>query len=143
MDERLLEILGHEGQGYSPLVDYESWRVALLRFEEETLPGNQVSMERHLETDEVFVLLQGAGTMIVGGNGCEVGELCAAPMQIGKVYNVRRSAWHTLSLSWDGSVLIVENRDTTEDNSEYRELSREQRERIRELSQLGDDAPHG
>ena len=32
-------------------------------------------------------------------------------MGIGKVYNVRRNAWHTLSLSQDAPVLIVENRD--------------------------------
>ncbi len=142
MDESLLEIRTYEGPGYKPLVDYGSWRVALLRFEEGELPGNQISMERHMETDEVFVLLQGTGTMIVGGNGREVGELAAAPMQVGTVYNVRRCAWHTISLSHDGSVLIVENCDTTEGNSEYRKLTREQRERIRELSQFGDE-PHG
>jgi len=134
MDESLLEIREHDGEGYKPLVDYGGWRVAILRFQNGLLPKNQTTMERHLATDEVFVLTQGQGLLILGGNAKRVGELSSHVMEIGKIYNIRKSAWHTLLLSRDASVVIVENRDTGKDNSEYAELSTEQRRWILEMT---------
>ena len=127
MDEGLLEIRSHEGEGYQALVDYGSWRVAILRFQEGLLPEHQSSMERHMETDEVFVLTRGQGALILGGNGREAGPLFLQRMEIGKVYNIKCSSWHTVSLSRDASVVIVENQDTTRENSEYMEITGEQR----------------
>lgn len=127
MDEGLVEIRSHEGEGYMPLVDYGTWRVAMLRFQNGMQPGQQSSMERHMETDEVFVLTRGEGTLILAGNGREVGPLAVQQMEIGKVYNIKRCVWHSVSLSRDASVVIVENRDTTRENSEYAELTQEQR----------------
>ena len=123
MDERLLEIRDHQGEGYMPLVDFGSWRVAILRPEGSRRPGPGPSMERHLETDEVFVLTRGEGTIIIGGNGAEPGDLAAQGMEIGKIYNVRKRVWHSVSLSPDAAVVIVENRDTVRENSEYAEIS--------------------
>ena len=37
----------------------------------------------------------------------------------GKIYNVKKASWHALSMSKDAKVLIVENDDTTRENSEY------------------------
>jgi ureidoglycolate hydrolase len=116
-------------------VDYESWRVAILCFEEGPLPGSQTMMERHLETDEVFVLTKGNGSLIVGGNGPEVGELAVQVMEIGKIYNVKKCCWHTVLLSRDASVVIVENRDTVRENSEYVDTTGEQRRWIAEAYQ--------
>jgi oxalate decarboxylase/phosphoglucose isomerase-like protein (cupin superfamily) len=130
MDESLLEIRSYEGEGYQPLVDFGSWRVAILRFEDGLLPGQQRSMERHMQTDEVFVLTKGAGMLILGGNDSQVGTLALQPMEIGSIYNIKRCAWHTLSLSTDASVVIVENRDTTVQNSEYADLTQEQRQAL-------------
>ncbi len=134
MDEDVLEIRSHEGEGYKALVDFGSWRVAILRCENELLPGQQLSMERHLETDEVFMLIQGTGALILGGNGREVGPLQVHAMEIGKLYNVRKNGWHTVSLSRDASVLIVENRDTVRANSEYEAITQEQRQWIAEAA---------
>ena len=133
MDETVLEIREHAGEGYKPLVDFGGWRVAVLRFEDGLLPGNQRSMERHLETDEVFVLTKGTGTLIMGGNGPQVADLGVQTMEIGKIYNIRKNAWHSIALSGDASVVIVENQNTKEKNSEYAGLSLEQRQRIVEL----------
>src|SRR5512135_2127232 len=65
VDEKLLEIRDHEGEGYKPLVDHAGWRVAILRFQDGLLAEQQSSMEGHLETDEVFVLTKGEGTLII------------------------------------------------------------------------------
>ncbi len=139
MDEGLLEIRWHDGTGYKPLVDFQSWRAAILRFEDGLLPGQQTSMERHLETDEVFVLTVGEGTIIVGGNGRELGPLTSQQMEIGKLYNIKCNAWHTVSLSREASVVIVENRSTGPENTEYAELSKAQRQWIAEAQAIPAD----
>ena len=40
-------------------------------------------------------------------------------MEKGKIYNVKAAAWHALLLSEGSKVLIVENEDTSLENTEY------------------------
>ena len=136
MNETMLEIRDHQGEGYKPLIDYGDWRVAILRFLDELQPDRIDSMERHTETDEVFVLLQGQGVLILGGSGAQVGGIYPQVMEHGKIYNVKRNSWHTILLSRDASVLIIENNNTGDHNSEFTSLSLEQRRLIREKAQI-------
>lgn len=121
----LLEVKTFEGQGFQPLVSYGSWRVAALRYMDEIAPDRIDSMERHTATDEVFVLVAGSGMLILGGNGTEVTEPRTIEMKIGDIYNVKRNTWHTIVLSKNAKVILVENEDTGKDNSHYHLLNRE------------------
>jgi hypothetical protein len=134
MDEPLIEIRGYHGEGYQPLIDFGEWRVAFLRYLEDIQPDLINSMERHTKIDEVFVLLNGRGALIIGGNDAEVDCICSQRMEFGKVYNIKRLAWHTILLSHDATVLLVENRDTSKYNSEYASLSPIQRGQIIEIA---------
>ena len=130
MEDQLLAIREYHGEGYQPLIDFGSWRVAILRWE----PGSRAEeiefMERHTQTDEVFVLLEGSAMLLIGGNQGKVDDIQAEVMAIGKLYNVKQNTWHSALLSQDASILIVENRDTGEDNSEFFQLTPEQRQVI-------------
>ncbi len=130
IDPALLAVHTHPGPGYLPLVDFQAWRVAVLNFIDGLLPGNLHDMQRHDETDEVFVLLRGRCLLFIGeGRGdTESGQLHAVDLEPLKVYNVKRGTWHNHTLSRDAAVLVVENRDTTHDNSPFCPLSLEQRE---------------
>jgi hypothetical protein len=130
MDNKMLDILGYTGEGYKPLVDYGEWRVAFLRYIDDLQPDHINEMERHTETDEVFVLIHGQGILLVGGVENHVDEIYPNVMEFGKLYNVKRNAWHCILLSRDASVLLVENRNTSRLNSEYTRLTEEQREFI-------------
>lgn len=134
MDESMLEICDYQGDGYKPLIDYGKWRVAILRYLNDIQPDRINSMERHLETDEVFVLLNGRGVLIIGGRGPQMDGIFPQAMETGKIYNVKCSAWHTILLSRDASVLIVENNDTDRNNSECSSLSIEFRQLIQEIA---------
>jgi ureidoglycolate hydrolase len=134
MDANWLEIRAYTGEGYKPLVDFGEWRVAFLRFLDELLAERIDRMERHTGTDEVFVLLQGRGILLLGGNGAKVEKIHPQAMESGKLYNVKRNAWHAILLSREGTILLVENRDTGEGNSQYACLSAEQRRQIVDLA---------
>ncbi|MHC1783836.1 MAG: hypothetical protein AB9891_13975 [Anaerolineaceae bacterium] len=138
MDEKtledLLEIRDYQGEGYQPLVDYGEWRVAMLRYLDAIQPDRVDTMERHLGSDEVFVLLIGRGILFLGGNGPEIEGAVAQVMEPGVIYNIKAGTWHTVLLTRDAKVLLVENRDVDVNNSEYKPLSADQRRIIFEKS---------
>ncbi len=119
MDESCLQIRGYEGVGFQPQVAFNSWQVAVLNYLDEIHPQYNNKLERHTETDEVFVLTKGFGILIIGGNGQLVDRILPQEMEIGKIYNVRMNTWHTILLSRDASVLLIEERNTTRNNSEF------------------------
>jgi hypothetical protein len=140
--EHLLEIHRHDGSGYQPLVDFEAWRVAILNFSEDLLPENLTRMQRHNETDEVFVLLEGSCLLFVGEGADCVTRIHGEWLQPGRIYNVRQAVWHTHALSADAKVLVVENRATTYENSPFTPLSTDQhRELLTMAAAFRKDAP--
>lgn len=125
MDERLVEVRNYTGDGFKSLVFFRDWRVAILNYVDGIHPYKNKTMERHMATDEVFVLTRGRGFLLIGGNGPEPEGVYPQAMEIGTIYNVRQGTWHTILLSRDASVLIVEQANTGEHNSEFAALSSE------------------
>ena len=117
-------------KGYMPLIDYGEWRVAVLCYADELLPQNIDNMQRHDETDEVVVLLEGRCILFIGEGQEAVITIHAQDMQPLKLHNVKVGCWHTHTLSEDATVLVVENRDTTLQNSPKNPLSPAQRARL-------------
>ena len=108
-----IEIFEYDGDGYNPTVHFASWRVAIANFGEHFDKDRYNYLERHLFTDEVFVLLSGNAVLITGMDFSET------PLTAHKIYNVKKGAWHALLMEKDAKVLIVENHDTARENSEY------------------------
>ncbi len=126
IDPSLLEIHAHTDEGFRSLAAFGAWRVAVLNYIEHLRPEALTNMQRHDETDEVFVLLQGRCILFLGDGDQAAGTVHAVDMVPLNLYNVRRGTWHTHTLSEDASVLVVENRETTLENSPFCELSAEQ-----------------
>jgi ureidoglycolate hydrolase len=134
IDENLLLITEFTGIGYKPMIDFGTWRVAVLRYIDELIPDRIEQLERHNQTDEVFVLLAGRAVLFIGDGDVEPTGLTSQVMEPGKLYNVIQKTWHTVVLSLDASILLVENRDTDTDNSDYVFLSAPLRQIIIETS---------
>ncbi len=112
-----IEVSEYTEPGYQPIIDYESWRVAVLNDIDELEVPNLKTMQKHTLSDEVFVLLKGNCTLFTGGNGDSIGTVSATTLEPFKAYNVKKGVWHTHTLEPDSSVLIVENQNTCDDNS--------------------------
>ncbi|MBQ4110373.1 MAG: cupin domain-containing protein [Clostridia bacterium] len=108
-----LEIFEYEGAGYDRTMNFETWRVAIANFGEKFDREIYDKLERHLLTDEVFVLLSGSASLIIGK---DMKEYVLEP---GKIYNVKKGVWHNVLLEKDAKVLIVENHNTSLENTEY------------------------
>ena len=114
-----LEILNYTDEGYKPLVFSAGWQVALLNWEPIFDLKNAGDIERHVHTDEVFVLWKGHSLLFISTDqGLQVQEL-----QPGVIYNVQRGVWHNLLATRDASWIIVENRDTHLHDTEIRRMT--------------------
>ncbi len=133
MEKQYIDITSYEGEGYKPVIDYMSWRVAILRYCEELEVQNLKTMQKHNESDEVFVLLAGNCTLFTGGSGDVINHMDGIAMEPMKLYNVKRGVWHTHTLDKEATVLIVENRDTSDLNSPTLKLDTEQIAKISEI----------
>jgi ureidoglycolate hydrolase len=136
MNRTGLEIHDAGGSGYRPLIDFGAWRVAVLRLRDDLRAERIDRVERHVETDEVFVLLSGRAVLLLGGVGPQPNVLEAHVLHGGKFYNVRQNAWHTCLLDSQAAVLLVENRDTGPSNTEFAILTEDQRRLLRETARV-------
>lgn len=129
-----IDVREYNEPGYAPVIDYESWRVAILNDIDELEVPNLKTMQKHTLSDEVFVLLKGTVTLFTGGDGEAVGEIRATTLEPGKCYNVKKGVWHTHTLAPGSSTLIVENRDTSAANSPTVALEDAQIEALRKVA---------
>lgn len=123
-----LEILNHDEPGYKPLIDFSTWRVALLNSPSMYLPENVTYYDRHLETDEVFILLSGSVGILTAGQGEKPQDPHVCWMRDGNLYNVKKNTWHTLYMMPESKLAIIENVGTGIINSPRYYFSFEEKE---------------
>ena len=106
---QMMDVHKFDGGGFSRLVQFEGWTVAFLRYNERF--SAFTTLERHTETDEVFVLLEGEAELFIGKEE-------RVKMEKNTVYNIHKNVWHHIVVSKDATVLVVENSNTTAENTE-------------------------
>jgi ureidoglycolate hydrolase len=114
-----VELLGWEGQGFHPLVESGDWVVALMNWEGRFDQTGIGDIERHNETDEVFVLIHGRSVLFIAADD----GIQAFDMAPHLVYNVTKGTWHSVIGMKDTTWLIVESRNTTSANTNHRQLT--------------------
>ena len=101
------------GEDFKAVVSNEKWKIGLLRYSERF---SCVScFERHLKTDEAFVLLCGDAALYIKNQD---GIVVETKMELNTVYNVLKGEWHHIVVSRDATVLVIENSDTSKENTE-------------------------
>ena len=119
-------------QQFTPVLETGDWQVAMLRQCNKVHPDNIQQVERHNNTDEVFILTHGKANLIILEDKDTLLNPHVIAMQLNVVYNVKKSVWHHVVLSEDAHVIIFEKADTSRENSEYKTLDADIREVIRE-----------
>jgi len=129
IDSQLIEISSCLVDDYSPLVEYGEWRVAAISASEHNSADAIMQLERHSETDEVFVLMRGRAILFAAADQGRwvTGRIDSVEMETLRVYNVKRGVWHACALGPDAVVLVVENSGTGSSNSDYSQLTMDQR----------------
>ncbi len=107
----MIEIYDYTDEDFRAVMQFEGWKIGLLRYSDRFSKCGV--LERHLLTDEVFVLLSGSATLYEKSD-----TIRSYPMETNKVYNVPKGVWHHIVVSPDATVLVVENANTAKDNTE-------------------------
>jgi len=137
--EHAIETHAYSGDGFCPLVIRPGWQVSQLN-DRADLHGDTVSqVERHLGTDEVFVLVKGEATLVVGEESNAGLTVDVLPMERGITYNVRAGVWHTIVTFPGTHVMIVEKNDTHLADVCRRALSVEERDALQKKLNAGEE----
>lgn len=121
-----LEILPWGGEGYQPLVFSHDWMVSILNWEPIFQLQKLGEVERHNQTDEVFVLTRGKAVIFTSDDH----TLRVEEMVPGVIYNVVKGTWHNLTATRGASFIIVEDRDTHLNDCEFRPLTGDEKSEI-------------
>lgn len=134
----MLQAIDIKGVGFNILKDYNSWRIANLGYDENSNSITGIkNLGRHLETIEVFILIEGTASMVIAGYENSPTELTIEKLEPGKLYVVQERQWHGALLEPDSILLIMENQNTNATNSENYTLTKEDKETIK-LSLIGE-----
>jgi hypothetical protein len=128
-----IEVTNISGVGFKPLVGFGQFQIAVLTYLDELKIENIGYVEAHLQTDEVFMLMEGKCHLITADvqNGNITG-FNISPLEKGKLYNVKQNTYHHHVLSGDAKVLIVENINTNYTNSHRLYFHEEQRKMLKQ-----------
>lgn len=104
----MIDKITYNQDGFKVLKEFEGWKIGFLRYNERFSLCTE--MEQHLETDEVFVLLEGTATLYTEAETC--------PMNKSTLYNIPKGVWHHVVVSEDATVLVIENSNTSIANTQ-------------------------
>jgi len=116
--------------GYKPvLVSDGDWMIAVMNGTEDSwrVPAK---LEKHPDTDELFVLVAGRAVMVSGGGGERPGSITCAEMTSNVPYLVRAGTWHATVPTPGARFIIVERTGTNIGGSVAAELTDEQMSQI-------------
>lgn len=128
---KLIETYSLEEKGYKKLYSFQSWRVAMLNFADDLIAENIAYVEAHNKTDEAFILLKGNCMMVLGR--IEDNQIVGFDFEYLKpnnVYNIPKGVYHSHVLSHDAKLVIVEEEDTSDENSNRIYLNEKLKEEI-------------
>ncbi|MGH2531549.1 MAG: hypothetical protein ACRDJW_04505 [Thermomicrobiales bacterium] len=121
---RLVEVGASFAQTYRPLLDLGDWMVAMLRQFDVVAPAKFHRVERHRNSDEVFILTAGTADLIVfDGDEAPQEPSYVLPMRANVAYNVRQAVWHHVVMSSDAHIVLFERSETSVGTTDYAALA--------------------
>ena len=115
----MIECAEAKEPGFSVSFSTDKWETAFIRFSSDFAFGKVTELKRHMESDEVFVLIKGKAVLLIGDTPEEITKTI---LECGKAYNVKKRTWHYIAVSEDAVVFVTENSDTNKSNTERMEI---------------------
>ena len=130
-----MEILKYafEGEGLTRVFENEKWMVGIKNWKPMNDIANINNLERHNETDELFILLNGQCTLLFANETADGLDIQAVEMEPLKVYNIPRTLWHNTVTRKDTKLALIEDSSTGSANSDNLDLTEAQIARVHDL----------
>ena len=133
-----MEILKYafEGEGLTRVFENEKWMVGIKNWKPMNDIANINNLERHNETDELFILLNGQCTLLYANETANGLDIQAVEMEPLKVYNIPRTLWHNTVTRKDTKLALIEDSSTGSANSDNLDLTAEQIAEVHRLVKM-------
>ena len=120
-----MQIYDFNGEDFKIAMQFEGWKIGFLRYSDRFSKFRV--LERHLETDEAFILLEGEAVLyediLLENEAVLYREFAAHKMEKCKVYIIEKGKWHHITVSKDATVIVVENSNTSLNNTERKAVN--------------------
>ena len=122
------KILSYEfgGEGMTRVYENPKWMIGIKNWKPMNDIANINCLERHNETDELFILLSGRCTLLFANETANGLKIEAVEMEPCKVYNIPASLWHNTVTEHDTKLALIEDVSTGPSNSDNYDLSEAQ-----------------
>jgi len=122
------------GEGMQRVYENEKWTIGVKNWK----PANDITgidmLERHNESDELFVLLSGK-CMLVSAEETAFGmKFDKVDMEPNKVYNIPKTMWHNTITQKNTKMVLIEDVSTGMANSDIYKLNAEEIAAIQKLA---------
>ena len=135
MENKLYLYAEHNEEGLSSALSSEDgWEVMLLNCADRLKVGNAKDMHKHTETRECFALVKGRAVLYTADGMDAPENIDARELRIGTICVVPKNIWHATVMTEDAKILLVENSNTTTENTFRCQLTESQLEKIAELT---------
>lgn len=114
----ILPVLDTDAPGFSKILENDRWTLAMILDSEPMHLENVTVISRHIETDEVFVLLEGDACIYAGVGETVPITLRRISLQKNKAFVVKAGTWHATIPQSGCKILVVENSGTGSSNTE-------------------------
>ena len=135
----LIRISEHDGSGIGGETLCGEFLVSMLNFLPRLVPEKVVSMQKHTETDECFILLQGKAMIFLADGMDKPENITCCTLELNRIYTVPKGVWHQPVMSENARILLVEKSNTVDANSPRLPLTDGQ---IADVRRLGAEFAH-
>lgn len=130
-----IEKSAYAGEGLIRVYENNKWMVGVKNWKPANDIANIDCLERHNETDELFVLLSGACTLLYANEDEGGGlEISAERMEPNSLYKIPQGLWHNTVTMKDTKLLLVEDSATGSHNSNVLMLDAQQLAKAKALA---------
>jgi mannose-6-phosphate isomerase-like protein (cupin superfamily) len=131
--KQLIEEYSYTEKGYKPCLITERWQAALLNYAEAQGFENIDKIEKHTQTDEIFVLLEGTATLIAAEKEDNNIRFKVKSLETGIIYNIPPDVWHNIAMDKDARIVIFENANTHLNDCTYHPLNEQQQKELYDI----------
>ena len=121
-----IQQFAYEGNGLTRVFENQKWMVGIKNWKPENDITGINCVERHNESDELFILLDGHCTLLYAHETDDGLVLGKVEMQPKQVYNIPATLWHNTITRKDTKLALIEDSATGAANSNVLMLTAEQ-----------------
>lgn len=120
----------YDGEGLQRGYENSEWTVGIKNYKKANDIEFINNLERHNKTDELFVLIKGNCSIVTAKENGKSLVFEVERMKKNTIYTIPKGLWHNTITDKETKLILIENSDTSMDNSEIFNLS------VREINEL-------